>query len=141
MVNTPGYGKPFDGQVWALDLKTRTVKALSPQGREHASRLSNVDKCCYDATNDLLLLGAYLKDAGDHTPTPAYDCAQNRWITLDLQYATGTRSGNTTRAFPHARSDGLMHDAGRKLIWGTDTNSQVYVLRIDLDRAAVKPLD
>ncbi len=33
MLNTLGYGKPFDGQVWSLDLKTGTVKALSPAGR------------------------------------------------------------------------------------------------------------
>jgi hypothetical protein len=141
MVDTLGYGKPFDGQVWSLDLKTRTVKGLSPEGRQHASRLANVDKCCYDAANDLLLMGTYLKDAGDRTPTPAYDCENNRWITLDFKYATEQRSGNTRRAFPHARSDGLMYDARRRLIWGTDTNSQVYVLKIDLKTADVKPLE
>ncbi|MDA1015935.1 MAG: hypothetical protein O3A00_15945 [Planctomycetota bacterium] len=41
----------------------------------------------------------------------------------------------TTRAFPHSRSDGLMFDPERKLIWGTDTNSQVYVLRVDREKA------
>lgn len=131
MVNTLGYGKPFDGRVWSLDLKTRTVHALSPQGRELAGRFGSIDKCCYDATHDLLLIGTYLTDSGDHTPTPAYDCARDRWVTLDIDYSTGQRSGNTTRAFPHRRSDGLMYDPRRKLIWGTDTNSQVYVLRLD----------
>ena len=33
-----------------------------------------------------------------------------------------------------------MFDPTRKLIWGTDTNSQVYVLRLDLKQADMKPL-
>jgi hypothetical protein len=140
MINTLGYGKPFDGQVWSLDLKTNAVTGLSPQGREHAIRFANIDKCCYDAANDLLLIGTYLKDGGEHTPTPAFDCKSNRWVTLDLKYSNGKRNGRTTRAFPHTRSDGLMFDSGRKLIWGTNTNSQVYVLRLDLHRANMKPL-
>ena len=60
------------------------------------------------------------------------------WVMLDIKYATGERFGNTTRAFPHSRSDGLMYDARRKLIWGTDTNSQVYVLRLDPDQIRIK---
>ena len=141
MINTLGYGKPFDGQVWSLDLKTSAVSALSPQGREHADRFGNIDKCCYDASNDLMLIGTFIKNTGEHTPTPAYDCAGNRWVTLDIKYATTKRSNRTTREFPHRRSDGLMFDAKRKLIWGTDTNSQVYVLRLDLARVEAKPLD
>jgi hypothetical protein len=140
MINTLGYRKPFDGQVWALDLKTNMVKGLSPNCREHADRFANIDKCCYDVDHDLLLMGTYLRDAGDHTPTPAYDCQNNRWVTLDIKYSTGKRLGNTTRAFPHGRSDGLVFDPRRGLIWGTNTNSQVYVLRLDLERAQLKPL-
>lgn len=132
MINTLGYRKPFDGQVWSLDLKTNVVKALSPEGREEAVNFANVDKCCYDAKNDLLLLGTFLKDSDDHTTTPAFDCAANRWVKLDIGYSTGKRSGRTTRDFPHRRSDGLMFDAKRQLIWGTDTNSQVYVLRLEV---------
>lgn len=141
IVNTLGYGKPFDGQVWSVDLKTNRVAGLSPEGREHANRFANVDKSCYDADHDLLLMGTWLRDAGDHTPLPAYDCEHNRWVTLNIQYTTGKRYGRATRAFPHGRSDGLMHDPKRKLIWGTNTNSQVYVLRLDPDRADLQPLD
>jgi hypothetical protein len=107
---------------------------------EAAHKFAYVDRCCYDAANDLVLMAAYLKGGGDHTPTPAYDCANNRWVTLDLKYATGTRLGRTTRAFPHGRSCGMMFDPKRELIWGVDTNSQVYVVRLDVERAAVAPL-
>lgn len=138
--NTHGYGKPFGGQIHAIELKTNRVQTLTPTGSEFASQFANIDKTCYDAENDLVLFGAYLKDQGDHTPTPAYDCKGNRWVTLNLAYATGEKLRRTTRAFPHTRSDGLMFDPTRKLIWGTNTNGQVYVLRIDLGKANVTPL-
>ena len=141
MISTGGYRKSFDGNIWALDLKSNVVQRLTPQGRGRAQRFANVDKCCYDAANDWLLMGTFLKGSGDHGPTPAYDCQTNRWVTLNIRYSTGKRSGNTFRAFPHRRSDGLMFDARRKLIWGTNANSQVYVLRLDRARADVKPLD
>jgi len=135
ILNTPGYRKPFDGHVWAVDLKSSRVERLSPQGRQNAHQFANVDKCCYDAAHDLLILGTFLKDHGDHTPTPAYDCKHNRWITLDIKYETGKRLGRTRRKFPHSRSDGLMYDPQRGLIWGTDTNSQVYVLKLGAEIA------
>ena len=35
---------------------------------------------------------------------------------------------------------GLMYDPSRKLFWATDTNSQVYVLRLNLQVADPQPL-
>ena len=35
---------------------------------------------------------------------------------------------------------GLIYDAKRKLFWAVDTNSQVYVLRLDVKSADAKPL-
>ncbi|MCH5373982.1 MAG: hypothetical protein JJ992_08400, partial [Planctomycetes bacterium] len=137
IINKHGFDTPFDGQVWSVDLNTRKAKSLSPAGMEGAARFANIDKCCYDAGSDLMVLGTYLKDEGACTPTPAYDCAENRWIRLDLKYRIGERYGQITRAFPHQRSDALMFDERRKLIWGTDTNSQVYVLRLDPDTARI----
>ncbi|NQT40468.1 MAG: hypothetical protein HQ581_23440, partial [Planctomycetes bacterium] len=141
IINTSGYGTPYNGQVWALDMKTYAVTALSPEGMRKAGRLANVDRCCYDKTHNLILMGTFLKDAGPHTPTPAYDCAKNRWVTLDLKYAAHQRNGRTTRAFPHGRSDGLMFDPRRELIWGVDTNGQIYVLRLDPKSANLQPLE
>jgi len=141
ILNTQGYGKPYDGQVWSVDLKTGAVKGLDPEGREGARRLATVDRSCYDAQSDLLLVGTYLKDAGDHTLTPAYDCAANRWTTLDVAYDVSKRGDRTVRAFPHQRSDALMFDPARKLIWGTDTGGQVFVLRLDMRRANQQPLE
>jgi hypothetical protein len=138
--NTPGYNKPYSGRVWALSLKDGVVTELSPAGMERAAGMATIDKCCYDPVSDLVLFGTYLKDSGDHTPTPAYDPAADRWVTLDLGYEVVESGGRTRRAFPHTRSDALMFDPKRNLIWGVDTTGQVYVLRLKKDDAGVKPL-
>ncbi|MDP6526460.1 MAG: hypothetical protein QGI24_05435, partial [Kiritimatiellia bacterium] len=130
------YGKtPYDGQVYALGLKSQSVTALSPDAMDSVRASRYIDRCCYDAANDLVLMATFLEGGGDHTPTPAYDCANNRWIMLDIKYNLGSRYGKTTRLFPHGRSCGIMYDPKRKLIWGTDTDSQVYVLRLERDTA------
>ena len=135
------YGKdPYDGQVYALDMRTHAVGALSPGAAEQAHTFAYIDRCCYDAEHDLVLMATYLSERGGQTPTPAYDCAENRWILLDVQYQLGERYGRTVRVFPHGRSCGIMFDPQRKLIWGTDTNSQVYVLRLDPEAARARPL-
>jgi sialidase-1 len=125
----------YDGQLYALDLKTNTVSTLSPKGMEAASAIPYLCQLRYDTANDLLLVGATLPPEGDGPRrTPAYDCASNRWITLALG---GTDpSGKAGRNV----SLGLMYDAKRKLFWAVDTNSQVYVLRLDVKSADVKPL-
>ncbi|MEM7391899.1 MAG: hypothetical protein AAF492_06075, partial [Verrucomicrobiota bacterium] len=125
------YGKaPFLGQVHSLDLKTGRVTMLTPTRAELGARFAYIDRCCYDPENDLLLLASYLTEAGEVTPTPAYDCAANAWVLLDLNYQTGQRGRRLSRAFPHGRSCGLVYDRKRHLFWGTDTNSEIYVLRL-----------
>jgi hypothetical protein len=99
-----GYQTPYDGQVYAVDMKTGAVRALSPAGMDAGPKFAYIDRCCYDPTGDLVLIASYLKDSGDHTPTPVYDCRTNGWRTLDLKYGLGERYGKTTRAFPHGRS-------------------------------------
>ena len=136
------YGKaPHDGRVWSVDLKTRNVTGLSPAGMSAAHRFAFIDRCVFDPDDDLIIMASYLADSGDHTPTPAYDCAGNRWVTLDWKYHVGKKGNGTERAFPHGRSCGIMFDEKRRLIWGTDTNSQIYVLRPDTRAVSPVPLE
>ena len=136
------YGKaPYDGQVWSLDLKTRTVTALSPPGMNAAHRFAFIDRCVAVPGSDLILMASYLNDSGDQTPTPAFDCAANCWITLDLKYRATKHSDRTAREFPHGRSCGIVFDPKRNLLWGTDTNSQIYVLRLDAGTVKRQPLE
>ena len=135
------YGKaPYDGQVHALDMKTGAVKALSPAGAETAPTIAWIDRCCYDGQNDLVLMATYLKPSKQWTPTPAYHCASNRWVLLRIKYALKKHWGGPRRLLPHGHSAGVMYDPKRKLIWGTDTNSQVYVLKLDAEAAGRQPL-
>jgi hypothetical protein len=141
VVNTLGYEKPFDGHVWAVDLKTSEVKGLKPAGMELADQFAKIDKSCYDPVNDLLLLVSHMKDAGGHTPKTDYDAAKNSWVLLDIAYEVQKDGEYTRRKFPNERSDALMFDAKRKLIWGCDTNGQVYVLRLDAAKANIRALE
>ncbi len=136
------YGKaPYDGKVWSVDLKTLTVTALSPPGMASAHRFAYIDRCVFDPASDLIIMASFLEDSGEQTPTPAFDCAANRWVTLDLKYKSTKHTDRITRDFPHGRSCGIVFDPKRKLLWGTDTNSQIYVLRLDAGAANIKPLE
>jgi len=137
LIAVKGYGRKriYDGQLHAVDLKTRTVRMLSPAGMGAAGAISYLCQIRYDAANDLLLVGATLPPGPDGLRrTPAYDCATNRWISLRI---TGTDpSGDKGRNV----SLGLMYDARRKLFWAVDTHSRVYVLRLVPSAADVRPL-
>ncbi len=125
----------YDGLMQAVDLRTLTVSTITPENAAAASGISYLCQIRYDSTNDLLLAGCTLPpDAGGARRTPAYDPATNRWVSLKI---TGDDpSGKTGRNV----SLGLMYDVGRKMFWAVDTNSQVYVLRLDVKAADVGPL-
>ena len=136
-----GYGQKYSGQVHALDMKTLVAAGLSPANMAAVAAAGGfgIDRAVYDPENDLVLMAALLP-AGPAGPqlTPAFDCAANRWVSLKLQYATaGDRKDPQT---PRGHSCGVMYDARRKLIWGTDTNSSVYVLRLEAKSAELAEL-
>ena len=153
------YGRkhPYDGRVYACDLKTGAVTALKPEGAAGATRITGLDRGCYDAKNDLFLLattvagptvaqapspaGAQPGAAGPRLRIPAYDCAGNRWVALDIRYKTTTRGRRTRRGFPHGHSSGIMYDPKRRLIWGCTTRGAVHVLRLDAAKADPKVLE
>lgn len=136
------YGKPpYDGRVWSLDLKTRQVSALTPSGAAGAARIAWIDRCCLEPASGLVVFATYLKDIPDAwSPTPAYDAAGNRWVTLTLKYGGKKAWNGWRRHMPHGHSCGVMHNPRRRLLWGTDTNSQVYVLRLDAASAGIAPM-
>lgn len=126
-----GYGdkNPYDGEIQAVD-KDGVVSSLAPEGKAAAVAVPYLCQIRYDVTNDLLLVGGTLPGGR----TPAYDPAGNRWVSL--QIGGDDPSGKKGRNV----SLGLMYDAKRKLFWAVDTNSQVFVLRVDLSTADLKPL-
>ncbi|MBL8799478.1 MAG: hypothetical protein JNM56_36690, partial [Planctomycetia bacterium] len=125
----------YEGQLHALDNKTLAVSQLSPKNMAAATGIPYLCQIRYDEINDLLLVGGLLPaDETGARRTPAYDCANNQWVSLKIG---GTDpSGKSGRNV----SLGLMYDAKRKLFWAVDTNSQVYVLRLDPKTADMQPL-
>jgi hypothetical protein len=122
----------FDGEMYEVDVKTNAVKALAPAGRDGVKQVRFLREAVYDPANDLVLFG--LLFSGDDRRTLAYDCAGNRWVSLKL--SGDDPNGKTGRNV----SLGLMYDAKRKLFWAVDTNSNVFVLRLDPKTADVQPL-
>jgi hypothetical protein len=132
-----GYGRKhaYDGQLYAMDLATREVTALSPAGMASAGAIPYLCQIRYDAANDILLVGGTLPAGADGLRrTPAYECAANRWVSLRIvgQDPSGKKGRNV--------SLGMMYDTKRKLFWAVDTNSRVYVLRLAPKTADPQPL-
>ncbi len=132
-----GYGDKnrFDGTIAIVEVKSGEVSLLSPAGKEAAVAVPYLCQFRYDPTTDLLLGGCTLEpDAEGVRRTPAYDCAGKRWVSLKIggDDPSGKKGRNV--------SLGMMFDPKRKLYWAVDTNSNVYVLRLDLATADLNPL-
>jgi len=123
----------YNGLIQSVDLKSLEVSTLTPENAPAASAVSYLCQIRYDPGNDLLVAGCTFSANGQRR-TPAYDPATNRWISLNLlgDDPSGTKGRNV--------SLGLMYDRSRKLFWATDTNSKVYVLRLDPPAADPQPL-
>ncbi|HEV3026461.1 MAG TPA: hypothetical protein VG457_02755, partial [Planctomycetota bacterium] len=132
-----GYGdkNPFDGTVAQVDLRSGDVTILSPEGKEKASAIPYLCQLRYAPAYDLVLGGCTLEpDAEGIRRTPAFDCAGGRWVSLKIggEDPSGQKGRNV--------SLGMMFDAKRNLFWAVDTNSNVFVLRLEVPAADVKPL-
>jgi hypothetical protein len=56
----------------------------------------------------------------------AYDPNKNCWLALDIKGARAYGNGF-----------GMRYDEKRKLIWGVGTRGDVYVMKLDLEKAIV----
>jgi len=112
---------PLKGDLVAVDLKTLTATKLEPKGMELAAAGEHFwRETCYDEANDAVVVAVRAKDR----PWLVYDCARNAWVALRIAGSPGFGCSN-----------GLMYDPLRKLMLAVDTNSVVYVLRLDPRRA------
>jgi hypothetical protein len=141
----PGeYDRPCKGEVHALDIRSRTVKAMEPRNRAvmAALGLQEVDRACYDPQSDLVLTANLLPPNHEKAHRSlAYDCAGNRWVSLDIKYAVDKEDRKPATPRGDGHSCGLVVDAKRCLIWGVNTlERRVFALRLDAGSASVKPL-
>eukprot|EP00913_Durusdinium_trenchii_P008945 g8411.t1 len=128
MIGTPGYRKPFTGEIYALDLKTKRVTKLAPAGMQHAHRFATVDRCCYDAKNDVVLMATYLKTGPTDDKVLGNGRVISRWpsrggpVILDgvLYWAAGI--WQSEKIYIRAMNP----DTG-KVIWTNDTSGGIYM--------------
>ncbi len=126
----------FDGKFHSVDLKTFEVKTVTPEGSAAAGSISYLCQIRYDIANDLFLAGCTLPpDSAGFRRTPAYDPVQNRWISLHIKGddPSGKQGRNVWL--------GMMYDAKRKIFWAVDTDSKVFVLRLNPAGARAAPLE
>lgn len=135
-----GYGKPFDGQLHALDMASLQVAPLHPQGMDPKRNWSIfLREVAYLPDHDLFLWPQRFKAEGVEAPDRyiAYDAAQNRWVTVKLSLRAGAPQFNTSPV-----CSGIAYDRKRGLIWLGDAswNGAVWVLRFDPKSADMQPL-
>ncbi len=135
-----GYGKPFDGQLHALDMSTLQVAPLNPEGMNPAGKWSIfLREVAYHPESDIFLWPQRVNLDGKLSPDlyVAYDAARNRWVTAKLAVNQGDGQFN-----PGAVCTGMHWDAKRGLFWLGDAswNGAVWVLRFDLAKAETTAL-
>ncbi|MFC1479142.1 hypothetical protein ACFL6F_00955 [Planctomycetota bacterium] len=139
-----GYGKPYDGQIHALDMKTSQVKPLNPEGMDTSKTWRMfLREAAYDSKNDMFLWPQQLNRGGKMVPGmfTIYDPAKNRWVLAKI----GTKGGR--HITPFARWNNwvcysIAYDAKRGLFWLGDSSSSggVWVLRFDPAKTEIKPM-
>jgi len=141
----PGqYGRPCQGEVFALDIRGGTVSTMEPQNRAAmaALALKGVDRACYNPQSDLVLTANLLPGSDEMArPSLAYDCQGNRWVALDIKYAMDREGRKPAIPRGSGHSCGLIVDVSRRLIWGVNTlERRVYALHLDARNANPRPL-
>jgi len=116
----------FKGDLMTVNLKTLVAKRLKPQGMAKTSG-HFLRETCYDAWRDVVVVATRGKRRyTGPTKWPVYDCAKNAWVAVEV--SGPNCSGN---------SMGLMYDPKRKNVVAVDTNSQIYILKLDMSKGKV----
>lgn len=144
MVQVPnnGYARPYDGQIYALDMNTLQAAPLNPEGMLEGPKSSwelFLREAAYHPESDLFIWPDCLKMGNQRNPElfPAYDPVKNRWVTVKLAFPPGRDA-----QFNIGVNCSIHYDAKRGLLWVCDSswNGGIWVLRFDASKAEIKPL-
>lgn len=135
-----GYGKPYDGQIHALDMTAQKITLLNPDGMPGANKWSLfLREVAYHPDSDLFIWAQRLNVNGKVSPDQfvAYDAGKNRWVSLKLPLQAGARPFDNS-----AVCTSIHWDAKRGLIWVGDSSwdGGVWVLRFDAAKVEITPL-
>ncbi len=128
-------------EIIALDMKKNIATRIAPKNPEILNKgLTWLREIRYIPDFDIFLIGDGIHWANPKVkPVPgrtnvvagnkmaAYDPNKNCWLALDIK---GPRA--------YGNGFGMRYDAKRKLIWGVGTRGDVYVLKLDLEKAIMQ---
>ncbi len=126
------FPKKYTDTLYALDCKTNVLSELKPGGANAAAGTVGFwrELACVPAADLIVVTGSSLAPAGEGNaalrPTLVYDCGANKWQALEI--AGPHPAGKNGRDV----SQGAVFDPKRALIWTTDTNGQVTVMRLEI---------
>jgi hypothetical protein len=109
--------------LWSFDFTTGAVTRLHPADSVYTTANDgHYRDLVYVPFQDMVIFG--IRQSQGHL---AYDCAANVWkyypITLDASVSSGTTLDD--------RGAGYMFDAKRNLVWVSDYNCAIFVMRPD----------
>jgi hypothetical protein len=142
----PGFGKPNDGQIYALDFATKKVVPLNPEGMDSTKTWwFDPREVAYHPGADLFVWNVfYQKGASCYAlpvldRVPAYDPAKNRWVLAKVSAAPGPN----WKGVPMIAgvSSLMVFDAKRGLFWAgnMDTLGGMWAMRFDAATADIVP--
>lgn len=120
-------GEKNEQRLAAYDFASGEVSQLAAKGADNLAGDGrdkiNFREGVYLPQDDLIMIGAtgYF-----------YHCEKNAWYkaTLESDKPPLTKEGSY--------NIGVMYDANRKLVWGVNTHSQVFVLKVDVKTAGLE---
>lgn len=117
------------GEIDSVSLEDNAVTTLVPAGAASLSAGFYRESALVSSSRHVVL--GTTQDFGDgEARTPAYDVAGNRWLAIRFEPVAIQES-------LYDVSLGLMYDEARDLVWAVNANSELFVLRLDLDTADV----
>ncbi|MCY3018073.1 MAG: hypothetical protein NTW87_03455 [Planctomycetota bacterium] len=144
MATLSGYGKPFDGQLYALDMNALQVEPLNPEGMDNSKTWQVfLREVAWHPESDLFLWPQQLNRGGKTLANVfvAYDAGGNRWVTVKLN-VIGDGQPTPFGVWNNWVNYSIAWDAKRGLFWLGDASSNggVWALRFDRALAEVTPL-
>jgi hypothetical protein len=115
--------------LWTYEFSSHTMARKNPANTHLAltanfqNKTSFIRECVYLPTQDKIFYATMVNGAN-----LLYDCAANAWDTVRILRNPGDTITDASLA---DWSTGLMYDCNRNLLWLSNTNCRVYVMRFD----------